>query len=393
LQGASWGKDFYRALVRRPDDICELLAYHFAAGQKLSNAMKKGLGASFGKFNAYNLAKYKGEGKAVSLVDAANLLHPKPTENNAEALRMLLKGELKSTDTWESELAAAGQVGGDETDKGAAKQAVWTRLLTERKLGYFALLRNLRNIIAQAPAMVEVAAAQLVDTAAIAQSLVLPFRYLTAYDELNKLPSTYEQRTLIVALNQAVELSLVNVPRFAGRTLVVLDVSGSMGHGEGLPAKVGGLFTAVLVKSNNADLITFAEYARYQQVDPLLSTIGLSQQLRFTGGGTNFASAFEAAKAGYDRVILLSDMQGWMVTPGYNATSSPVPAFNDYCARTGTKPFVYSFDLLGGGTMQFPQNRVLCLAGFSEKLLGIMAELEQDPHALVNAIKQVSFAG
>jgi hypothetical protein len=39
-------------------------------------------------------------------------------------------------------------------EKEAFKKEVWTQLIKERKIGYFALLRNLRNILEQAPDLV-----------------------------------------------------------------------------------------------------------------------------------------------------------------------------------------------------------------------------------------------
>lgn len=76
-------------------------------------------------------------------------------------------------------------------------------------------------------------------------------------------------------------------------------------------------------------------------------------------------------------------MQGWI---GYN---SPVGAFAEYRMRTGANPFVYSFDLQGYGTLQFPQDRVFALAGFSDKVFNMVELLEQDKNLLVKTIDAV----
>jgi len=395
--GLDWAKDFFAAVVRRPDDITEILAYHAANNGKVPNAMKKGLAASFGKFDGYSLAKYRGEGHAYKLVDAANLMHPKATEKNAEALRQLMRGELRSTDTWETKLSAAGQGGASEDDKIENKREVWVELISTGKLPYFALLRNLRNIVEQAPEMVGAACRMLVDEKAIRKSLVLPFRFLTAYDELAKLGSVSAVREVLMALNRAVDISLGNLPDFGGKSLVVLDVSGSMTQmvSNPNPAQIGALFAAVLAKATNADIMTFAVDAQYHQYNPMDSTVTISNSLRFGGGGTNFASIFQRATEKYDRVFLLSDMQGWMLPPylthTMQASSSPVPSYNDYKQKTGANPYIYSFDLTGGGTTQFPADRVFCIAGYSDKVLTLLPKLEQDRNALVNVIKAVTF--
>jgi hypothetical protein len=58
---------------------------------------------------------------------------------------------------------------------------------------------------------------------------------------------------------------------------------------------------------------------------------------------------------------------------------------------TGANPFINSFDLKSYGSMQFPEQNVFCVAGFSEKVFTIMGLLEKDKKALVNEIRKVEF--
>lgn len=382
ISGESWAKDFYYAIVRRPDDMMEIASYHFSKNGKLSNSMKKGFAKAFDKFDRYQLAKYRGENKGIKLIDIVNLVHPVPVEKNADAINALVKGELKSFDTWETELSKAGQVSTNEEEKADFKKEVWVKLIRENKIGYFALLRNLRNIIEQAPNEINQAIKILTNETYIKKSLVLPFRFMTAYEELEKINNGKIVRTVLMALNDAVDIAVKNVPKFDGETLVVLDISGSM---IGKPAVIGSLFSAVLIKSNNADFIVFADNAKYVNVNPKDTTITIANSIRFAAGGTNFKAIFEVANKKYDRVMILSDMQGWI--GGY----TPVNEFNQYKKLTGANPFVYSFDLNSYGSMQFPETNVFCLAGFSEKIFDIMKLLEQDKKALVNEIKKVTF--
>lgn len=382
ISGKEWAKDFYKAIVNRPDDMMEILSYRTSKSGKIPNAMKKGFAKAFDKFSKYQLAKYRGESKGFKLIDVVNLVHPEPVEKNAEAIKALVKGELTSFDTWESELTKAGQLAGSEEEKQDLKKEVWVKLIKEKKIGYFALLRNLRNIIEQAPEVIAEACVLLTDEALIKKSLVLPFRFTTAFQEVAKLNEGKIVRTVLMALNNAVDISVSNVPKFDGETLVVLDESGSM---DGKPAQIGSLFSAVLVKSNNADLITFSDNARYRNVNPMDSTITISKSIKFASGGTNFHSIFQTANKKYDRIIILSDMQGWV---GYDA---PTKAYNEYKNTTGAKPFIYSFDLNHYGSMQFPEQNVFCLAGFSEKVFDIMKLLEIDKNALINKIKMCNF--
>ena len=298
-------------------------------------------------------------------------------EKNKEALKKLIKGELKSKDTWENELTQAGQKAETEEQKEELKKDVWIKLIKERKIGYFALLRNLRNILQQAPEILKDACNLLIEEKLIKKSLVLPFRFLTAIKEIEKLP---ESQKILIALNKAIDISLNNVPKFDGKTLVVLDTSGSM---EGKPAEIGSLFSSILVKSNECDFMDFSNYARYQTLNPMDSTLTIAKSISFMDGGTNFHSIFQTVNRAYDRIIILSDMQGWI---GYD---SPVVTFERYKQKYNCNPFIYSIDLQGYGTLQFPENKVLCMAGFSEKIFDIMKILEQDKNALIKEIEKI----
>lgn len=384
IGGEPWAKEFYAAIIYRPDDMMEILAYHTQFNGKIPNAIKKGFAKAFDKFDRYKLAKYRGEGKGFKLIDVVNLVHPTPVEKNSEAIIALVNGKLKAFDTWESELSKAGTLSSNDTEKAAFKKEVWIKLVREKKIGYFALLRNLRNIIEQAPEVITEALETLTNAAIIKDSLVLPFRFLSAYEEIKKLNEGKIIRQVLMALNKAVDIAVSNVPKFDGETLVVLDVSGSMSDNPKTPP-IASLFSAALVKSNNADFMTFAEHADYVNLNPMDSTITIAESIHFSGGGTNFHAIFEVANKKYDRVIILSDMQGWI------GDTCPTHSFSRYKKATGANPYIYSFDLNHYGSMQFPENNVFCLAGFSEKVFDVMGRMEKDKKALVNEIKKMSF--
>ena len=379
-KGQSWMKNAIEKIVKRPDDMLEILGYYTSNyGKPIPNALKKGLGLALAKFDEYALAKYRGDRSSVKLVDLVNLIHYKPSEEMQGTFKKLMAGELTSTETWETKLTQAGQKAESEEEKTELKNEAWGSLLKEGKLGYFALLRNLRNILKQSPENVALACEQLVNEKAIKRSLVLPFRFMTALDELKHESNS---REVIQAISRALEISVSNVPKFDGKTLVVLDESGSM---MGQPFDIGSLFAAALYKSNNADLMLFADNARYINLNPddtVSGMIGGIMNAR-RSGGTDFNCIFPAINGEYDRIIILSDMQGWV---GYHA---PTRQYNHYCKTIGKRPFVYSFDLNGHGTLQFPEENVFAVAGFSEKIFDVMKLMEQDKQALVKKIEAI----
>ena len=112
-------------VIQRADELTEFLAIYWKDGRvPLSGQVKKGLAAAFGKFDAYQLAKYDRPGP-VRLRDVLFLSHAKPRdEAQAEVWKGLVEGKLTPPDTWEVALSA-----------GADKRMAWERLIQERKLG------------------------------------------------------------------------------------------------------------------------------------------------------------------------------------------------------------------------------------------------------------------
>lgn len=382
--GQPWATEFFRAIVVRPDDMTETISFALAQKLPITNAMKKGFAKAFERLTPYAMAKYRGEGKGVKLVDVANLVHPKQSERNAGALTALMTDTLRSDDTWEAMLSAVG-------NDAAKKAQVWQTLLDEGKLGYMALLKNLRNIAQQAPHALPTALTQLKDPNRVGKSRVLPFRYMTAYGELMGI-GLKDERAILWAIDEAAEAALANVPKLDGDTLVALDTSGSMlsapaqiNGRSGVPCiRIGALFAAILAQRNQADLLTFDTGYRFNPVERM-GVLPFARAIKAPGGGTDFNQIFIGLKKKYDRIIILSDMQAWV---GGNV---PRPSFDAYRRLTGADPHIWSFDLAHAGTMQFPEGKAYPVAGFSEKVFEVMGLLEQDRNALVNKVKSYEF--
>lgn len=392
IGGEKWAKNFYEAIVYRPDDMMEILSYHTEKNGKVPNAIKKGFAKAFDKFTKYQLAKYRGEGKGFKLVDVVNLVHPVPVEGNKEAIDALVKGNLKSFDTWETELTKAGQNATNEDEKADFKKEVWIKLVREKKIGYLALLRNLRNIMEQAPEVLNEALVSLTDRNFIKRSLIFPFQYLTAYKQFAAINSK-ESRLITQALSNAVDISCDNIKslNFEGNTLIAVDNSGSMDNPVAKSphmkmSELGSLFGIVLGKAINADIMEFGDNARYIPYGLQEHSMNFAADFsgkNKVGHGTNFHSIFPKADKHYSRILIFSDLQGWA---GYH---TPESAFKAYRKQYDANPFIYSFDLAGYGTMQFPESKVFCVAGFSDKIFNTMALLETDKKALINEIKKI----
>lgn len=392
LSKQSFARDFYTAIVRRPDDMTEILGYYLGKLEqsKIPRAMNAGFRRAFDFFDGYQIAKYRGEGKAKKLVDVVNLVHPKGTDRNREALKQLVEGNLRSTETWENKLVAVGQNAETDEQKAEGKKDAWSGLLKERKLGYLALVRNLRNILEQAPEMIDTVCEELTNETKIRKSLVMPFQLITAYKQLEGTDAS--ARKVKNALDTAINLSCRNVPDLKN-TLVVVDNSGSMQSPVASSrhiqmSEAGAAFGMVLAKRSNADIMEFGTEARYIGYDLNESVLKFASEFagkNQVGHGTNFHSIFNTANKPYERIVIFSDMQGWI---GY---STPDAECKSYKRNFNANPFIYSFDLAGLGSLQFPESRVFALAGFSGEVFSIMEKLETDKQALINEVKALKF--
>lgn len=391
--GTAWGRDFYNAVTYRVDDMMEIMGYYLSAcvDKPLPNAMKAGFAEAFKRFDAYQLAKYKGDTRAVKLVDVVRLVRPKPSEKNADALKALLEGTLKNTQTWESKISAAGQTQ-DVTEKAEAREQAWGDLLRENKLGYLALIRNLVNISndVKDQATFDLMIQAVENEESIKKSMVFPFQMYTAYKMVEgKIRDTRRAGKVMDALSKAVDIACANVPKMDGDTLVAIDISGSMSSNitafnSTSAVELAALFGSVLAKANEADVMLFDDSAKYVVVPKTRSVLDSTKALGHTHGGTSFESIFRTANKAYNRIFILSDMQSWV-----NGNSGLKSLFNSYKSKYSCNPYLYSFDLKGHGDMQFPENdgKVIAMAGFSEKVFDLIAMAETDRNAMIHTIE------
>lgn len=392
VKGQPWTKNFFLTMFRRVDDMMETVAaYRELFGVNyIPNALKSAIREGFNHFDRYSLAKYQGKDKDPSLADLMNLVHPVGNHLNRGALAALAMNVLKVENTWEAELSAAGQTGSSKAD-------VWRKLLANDDLGYLALLRNIRNIVETNDAVLINAALERISNGqAIKKALILPFQLLTAYNQL-KIDLAYNPYLgkVMQALTTAVDTAVSNVKAFPGRTVVVMDCSGSMRSGRGVDgqtvAQIASLFSSVLLKANpGAEFVMFDDRGRYIPVNTDQSVVKLKNDIdtAFTGGGTNHAAAVTALRSKYDFIVWLSDEQGW--ANGRSITNSAAAALAVYNQRFNASPTVFSFNLNSqDGTMQFPESQVVALAGWSFKTLDLLAAIQRGGDFMVAALKSI----
>lgn len=277
-------------VIQRPDELSEFLAIYWRKGKTpLAKQVKLGLAAAFGKFDEYRLAKYNRDG-AIKLRDVLFMVHAKPANDEQAALwKRLIAGQLATPDTWEVGLSS-----------GADKKETFARLLQAGQLGYLALLRNLRNMMAVGVDEALVRSAILARKGA---NRVLPFRYVAA---ARACPS------LEPILDQALQAALDEWPILSGKTLVLVDVSGSMCANLSAKSDLTRMDAACALASMlTGDLRVFSFSNKIVEVPPRRGMAGIDAILRSQSHcGTHLGAAVRQINAiHHNRLIVITDEQ------------------------------------------------------------------------------------
>lgn len=336
-----------KAGIGRADEIGEAMAYYEATypNTQLPKPLKRAWAdALVEQVNQYTAAKYDGDSKAWKLADLINVLHPKAREQwqadlfgylvakqygeveiPASLTRLAYRDSLMKLDvaarrilvnspqgaqvlkdagmTWE---ALAGWL------QGPMDKAAWEAIIPS--MGYMALLRNLRNFDeagVSGRAFMQ-AHSKLADPEQVKWSKQFPFRFLAAYKAAPNL-------RWASALSMALDASLDNIPKLAGRTLVLVDTSGSMNvafseHSEMKRWDAAALFGIALgLSSEGVDVVSYSNHGKVFGVRKGADTLGELKRWGTEGynlnGGTNTFGVLQGAYRNHDRVIILTDEQ------------------------------------------------------------------------------------
>ncbi len=469
LSGDELGKKFFSKRVRgenkggivyRLDDMAEILACYLAkngAGASLPNSIKKGFKDAIENSDKYQLAKYQMKSRGVSLVDIVNLVHPSETKKQGyvdvpvtdytkavagtkfakedivsndgnyriSTLRALVLGILKQFNTVEDKNTATGQEVAAKVKSGEITKDEATKELTEKKsdnfatliatkkIGYLALIRNLRNIIKTGNSELINSACDLVmNQDMIKKSLIWPHQIDLALEVMLIETNGKVLQTVAHALDKAYELSIPNLKELLpdGRTAIVFDTSGSMSSDyrnsywsergvqiniggksqaiDKVPAEKAALIAATFAKSVGGRAYHFGNYAaEITGWNPNDSINTLKREFMSHNGecghGTCADSTFqlfENQRETYDRVILISDEQ---------STGNLDAAVKHYGTKFGA-PYVYFINVCGYANVAMKENnKTFRLSGYSADIYTKVKELEIDVNAVINEIKKI----
>lgn len=407
------GDDLVRRLtaqtIRRADEITELLAYYQQANQRtgtkklnrLSKQLQAGLQDAFNAFDAYQFAKYNRDSE-VRLRDALFLVHPKTKDGQQqEVFNEIVSNSLPTPYTWETELSAVGQNSfATSKEKAAAFRAKWEELIDSEKLGYMALLRNLRNLLEAEVSGEHILKVgnKLASEKAVESSKQLPFRFLAAYRELSKTPSLYATM-LMTALERAVQVSARNITGFddSSRILIACDVSGSMQYPISPKSKIMrydiGLMLGMLLKSRCAKVMTGIFGDRWKLINlpdtgVLCNVDAFYKREGEVGYSTNGYLVIKdliERRAEIDKVMMFTDCQLW----NNNGNFQLEDLWKEY-KKICPKAKLYLFDLAGYGNtpLDITREDVYLIAGWSDKIFNLLSAIDNGSDALTE-IKRI----
>ena len=455
--GTEWSKRFYNKIVVRPDDMSEILSAYAVQNKmdlkkirKIPNAIKKGFKTVLERLDAYQIDKYKMNSRQVKMLDLVNLFHPKGTQRNQQAYHNLVNGEslagLYASKVLEKEMTKAGQKtqGKSVQEKEAAKKEAIENILSNVKgMPIMNLLRNLRNIILYAPKSVDDACAQLTNETAVLNSRLLPFRFATAYEEIEKMSFSdkksdtsiafeedYNNQTITAtefaklkekvlnAIEDALQISCQNIPELEGNTAILIDHSGSVRGDSGgssrvsafsktTSAMIGNLFGSMMAyRQKNVYIGLFGDRLIPVKVDRSQRLLDFNKKSfdkgANCGGGTEqgiydfFRQAIREKKK-IDNIIVFSDCQigssgstSWYGTSGTERSAT----FQDLIKQfRKINPLcniiVVDIHNTRGNNVFYKPERVLNIAGWSANIFDVIKSNTKGFGAILKEIEAI----
>ena len=330
----SYVKEVLPKIITRADMLTDFLALYWMDGKTpICNAAKKGLAEAFHNFNEYKFAKYDRDTE-IKLRDVMFMVRPKPV-NQLEAIlfKKIADRTLETPETWEVLLSKA--------HTSAEKAAVWEKLINEGKIGGKAMLMNLRNMQSAGvprPTIVK-------GLTELKGAMLLPLDFLKAMRESSGLEREIEDAML---------KTYENLPKLPGKTLFIVDVSGSMGSitssGSNFSRMDQAASMAMLAANQCEDfeLVCTAgsdsyckeeqEYIKYPSKGFKMFQDINSMYRKLGGGGIFTYQCIEKLRSklgdkihDYARIIVFSDSQDIDVAHGSKNKPRPFGKYNYIC--------------------------------------------------------------
>lgn len=419
-EGKKYLSKYEENIIQRADQIRTIFgAVRHLFHQKGTNhkgtinkPLAKSLAKAFNRFNEYMFLKYdssrpyfkdvlsmisqKLDGKPVlpkpiyHYLTTGEILDPKSTPifsarkkfNKASTIEEMIDTADEADVTAAVFLSKAGSLDGDK-NKNLLK--AWEWLIVNEKIGYMDLRMRLCSLEKLNPSeKIKNGVFKIIVNTPPEKHKQLPFRFLAARNMVT-------DKIFKLALNKALENSVTNVPEFNGKSLVLVDLSGSMdcpisGKSKVTIKETACLLASVLAKTQGVDtkIVGFGETFKEIEINPLDSITTIHDKIisAHVGCSTIPAPAVDheiALNNKYDRIIILSDLCCYSDSGGYYCKNNLPESFKKY-THLFPDTFLYSINLSkdSQGSQMDPKNKRVCLlSGFSESIFNTFIEFEE----------------
>lgn len=376
-------------------NFCQIIRSGAVGRKSMGTSPKRAVARLFNRLGA-NRVFYQALGNEPSIEDVIKLCHPKPGNAEMDALYGYLLGKEYRTEHLASDIVAFEKF---KANGGTIPHCDFRRLtalnLTDTQwtlIGYGMTWNQLRmnlNTLARHncynEAFTAYVVAKLKDPEAIQRAKVLPFAIYNAIEHLDaSVPNSVK-----LALGWCLDASLMNAPTFDGKTLVLVDGSGSMGCA--ITGRCGGAtstltcnaaasyFAGSLFKRNpdNVAVGIFDTAAKMIHLNPRDSIESIINSITTLGGGTDTACGIRLAQTNpqYDNILMISDNESWFdgCNGGYRNTTATAKEWAKYRAlHPGAK--LVCWDIVPNGTIQVKNDKsIMNIGGFTETAYDLCA--------------------
>lgn len=384
----------YKTLVRT-DDAIEMTSLFLQRnpGVKVPNVLQRAIvDALETKWDEYQLKKYASTSKEVKLKDLIKMFRPNPTNlvklgkaKDKDVFKRVIEDKLDNIQT--AQTVNAEYVGKDR--KNAYKE-----MLKTNTLGYMAALKNLVNILESGigEKTIQRLCDLLENKKAILGSRVLPFRFVQAYNEVEKLNiDKLVVKQVLKSIDKAFGISAGNVAivKENEKVALLLDESSSMGSGDKSPFTIGKtLMASMLCGLDKSKTLGYLWATKPREVSIDESPMKFVKNTHSHGGGTALKAAFEGlinSNTYVDKIVIFTDQQGW------NDTYRDIRNYIDMYKKINKNVKILFWNLEGyqGGTPLKLNDDILEVCGYSDKLLEVISNMWEDKDALIKKIESI----
>ncbi len=410
----------FKRVILTPNNLFDFvkIVSGIRQGKGFGRTIKRAIGKWYNSLSEYHVMKYGADTKTnatgvkeFDLKDILKLVRPIPaTGKQKELFKYILDKEdveytrlpqllayehlKKETDMDRVRTLIADARIPHEVATGAVHQpdlATWTQIM--KQMPIFALVRNLNtlqkhgvlNSVDNRAHVIGI----LTNEQAVTRSKMLPYRFLTAYQQY----AGHED--IRQALRIAIDLSFVNVPDILGRTHVSIDKSGSMAGDRITQACIFGV--ASYLKAPDSELTLFDTDLYHPNVSRHLGLMDNIQKVPHASGGTavglplqhllgtvgkggNAINSFMRITTGYngsfplnkrnhkpvyvDNIVIITDEE-------QNTGTPLVTEFHKYRATVNPNAKLFIINVAGTTHHAMPQNDegVFYVFGWSDQVL------------------------